>query len=78
MVTEPKGQVLAGTITFDGDKLEHTITKGYEILMNDILEDSVYSKQKGGQVFAKDDPHTWFKNLPMQYSGSYLRAGISG
>jgi hypothetical protein len=67
LVTKREGQVSAGTITLD-DKGKLTIQpeKGYEILMENTLEEGL----------AASDVRVWFDSLPSEYDGSYLRARI--
>lgn len=69
------GQKIVCTLTLDGDKVTGVAEPGYEVLLENILEESVCGA--GGKKFWRaDDPVGWFNALPIQYDGFYLRAWI--
>ena len=75
LVTEWDGrQVVAGEIIFDDGKLSVSATKGYEVLMENVMEDEIFV---GGNVFDRaNDPEAWLRGLPSFYTGSIVRARL--
>ena len=69
-------QTLAGKILLDGKKIRLEPVKGHMLLLKNIYKESVY--MKGKQLSSDDDPEKWFEGLPYQYSGSAVRAEITG
>ena len=66
------GQVVAGEIIFRDGKLSFSATKGYELLMENVMEDKTFVGEK---VFdPARDPKDWLRSLPSFYTGSILRA----
>ncbi len=55
-----------GALIYDGEKIT---TEG--LLAKKILSRSIFFK--GGELFAKDDPEAFIKNLFKEYSGTYIR-----
>jgi hypothetical protein len=69
-----EGQVVAGEINFRDGQLSFSATKGYEILMENVLEDKSIV---GETVFdPANDPRAWLQNLPGFYTGSIVRARL--
>jgi hypothetical protein len=77
LVTEwGEGQVVAGEIIFAGGKLSFSATKGYETLMQNIMEDKTFIAEN---VFdPAKDPRAWLRSLPSFYTGSIVRARLGG
>ncbi len=57
-----------GALIYDGKKIT---TEG--IVAKNILSRSIFFK--GGDLFAKDDPEAFIRNLFKEYSGTYIRVG---
>ncbi len=72
LVTTEEGQELACTLVLRNGKISAEPEKGYETLAESVLESSHFVE--GKQIGPQDDPEEWFKSLPRQYNGSYLRA----
>jgi hypothetical protein len=71
-----EGQVVAGEIIFRDGKLSFSATKRYEILMINIMKDKTFVR---GRVFdPTNNPQGWLRSLPSCYSGSMVRARLSG
>jgi len=75
LVTEWKaGQVVAGEIIFRNGKLSFSATKGYAILMQNVMEDKTFVGEK---VFdPANGPEAWLRSLPSFYTGSIVRARL--
>ena len=74
LVTEWEGQVVAGEIIFRDGKLSFSATKGYEILMENLMEDKTFVGEK---VFdPANDPKAWLRSLTNFYTGSVVRARL--
>ena len=75
LVTEwEEGQVVAGEIVFNDEGLSFSVTKGYEILMENVVEDKTFVGEK---VFdPAKDPKAWLRSLPSFYTGSIVRARL--
>jgi hypothetical protein len=72
LVTEWEGQVVAGEIILEDGKLSFSATKGYEILMENVMVDETFVGEK---VFDPvRDPKDWLRSLPSFYTGSTARA----
>jgi hypothetical protein len=73
LVTEwEKGQVVAGEIIFRDGELSFSATKGYELLMQKVMETKTLV---GKKLFdPANDPEAWLRSLPSFYTGSILRA----
>ena len=73
LVTEWEGgQVVAGEIIFRDGKLSFSATKGYEVLMENVMAGKTFVGEK---VFDPvNDPKAWLQSLPGFYTGSILRA----
>lgn len=68
------GQVVAGEIIFTDGKLSFSATRGYEILMANVMEDKTFVGEK---VFdPAKDPKAWLRSLPGFYTGSIVRARL--
>jgi len=67
LVTTENGQIVAGEIRLDGDRLTGHAQPGYETLLRNIL----------GKAPA-DNVAWWFNHLPEYYNGSYLRVRLEG
>ena|ERR1700694_250598 len=76
VVTTGDGQIVAGTLTEDNGKIASHPMPGYETLCDNVLAGSHIVEGGRRQITADDDPQEWFRNLPREYSGSYLRARI--
>ena len=74
-VTEwDEGQIVAGEIILTDGKLSFSATKGYEILMGNIMEDKTFVADN---VFdPANDPKAWLQSLPCFYTGSVVRARL--
>ena len=57
-------QYVAGVITLENGKLSYTANEGNENTMKSIMSE------------VTGDPKAWFRNLPLQYHGSALRASF--
>jgi hypothetical protein len=75
LVTEwEEGQVVAGEIILMSGKLSFSATKGYEILMENVMKDNIFVGEK---VFdPTKDPNAWLRSLPSFYTGSIVRARL--
>ena len=75
LVTEwEDGQVVAGEIILEDGKLSFSATKGYEVLMGNVMEDKTFVADN---VFDRaNDPKAWLQNLPGVYTGSVVRARL--
>ena len=75
LVTERKvGQVVAGEIILNEGKFSFTATKGYEFLMENVMEAKTFV---GENVFdPTKNPRAWLRSLPSYYSGSIVRARL--
>jgi hypothetical protein len=75
LVTEWEGgQIVAGEIIFKDGKLSFSATKGYEILMGNVMEDKTFVEEK---VFdPAKDPKAWLRSLPSFHTGSIVRARL--
>jgi hypothetical protein len=74
LVTEwEEGQVVAGRIIFKHGQLSlSSVTKGYEVLMENVMAGKTFV---GKKVFDPvNDPKAWLQSLPGFYTGSILRA----
>lgn len=68
------GQVVAGEIILEDGKLSFYATKGYEILMENVMEDKT---SVGETMFdPAKDPRAWLRSLPSFYNGSIVRARL--
>ena len=77
LITEwENGQVVAGEIVFSDGKLSFSATKGYEILMENVLGDKTFFRENAFDP-AKD-PKAWLRSLPSFYTGSIVRARLGG
>ena len=76
LVTEWEGgQVVAGKIIFRDGKLSFSATKGYEVLMENVMEDKTVV---GKKVFHPAiHPKDWLRSLPRFYTGSIVRARLA-
>jgi hypothetical protein len=72
--TTRQGQVLVATLFFNDGQIEGITERGNDILLKSVLADQVVVK--GKIIRRDDDPEAWFRGLPHQYNGSYLRARI--
>jgi hypothetical protein len=72
--TRKTGQELAGTLSLRDGEITAERQKGYERLMANILEETVWVEDQKKKVTKEDDPRLWFAILPREYSGTYLRA----
>jgi hypothetical protein len=75
LVTEwEEGQRVAGNIVLKNGKLSFYAVKGYEILMENAMEDKTFVGEK---VFdPAKDPKAWLRSLPSFYTGSIVRARL--
>lgn len=75
LVTEwDAGQVVAGEIVFRDGELSFSATKGYEILMQNVMEDKTFVAEN---VFdPAKDAKAWLRSLPSFYTGSVMRARL--
>lgn len=70
-----EGQVVAGEIILTDGKLSSSATKGYEVLMGNVIEDKAFA---GEDVFdPAKDPKDWLRSLPTFYTGSIVRARLA-
>jgi hypothetical protein len=68
------GQVVAGRIILEDGKLSFSPTKGYEVLMGNVMKDETFV---GGEMFDRaNDPKAWLQSLPGFYTGSIVRARL--
>lgn len=75
LVSTKQGQKVAGTVSFNGVDVVQQARPGYENLMKNVMKSPVIN----GEKFTREEnPEEWFKNLPAQYSGSYVRARMVG
>jgi len=74
LVTTTSGQASAGRIVLSGNVLSAEAAPGHETLMRSVMENPVVAFDKC--FTAVGDPEKWFEGLPLQYTGSYLRARI--
>ena len=73
LVTEwEEGQVVAGEIIFRDGKVSFSATKGYELLMQNIMADRIFVGEKAFDPAS--DPIAWLRSLPSFYTGSIVRA----
>jgi hypothetical protein len=72
LVSTKEGQELACTLVLRNGKISAKPEKGYEMLAESVLTDSHFFE--GEYISRRADPGKWFKALPYQYRGSYLRA----
>jgi hypothetical protein len=64
---------LAGTFKLRGGKISAQITSGSEILMNELLSTPNWLNAETS-VTAASNPKKWFKALPANNCGTYVRA----
>lgn len=73
LVTEwEDGQVVAGEIILEDGKLSLSATKGYEILMQNVIADRIFLGEN--VLDPVHDPKAWLRSLPSFYTGSIVRA----
>jgi len=75
LITEwDEGQIVAGEIILTDGKLSFSATKGYEILMENVMQGRIFAGEK---VFdPATDPKDWLRSLPCFYTGSIVRARL--
>jgi hypothetical protein len=75
LVTEWEGgQDVAGEIILEDGKLSFSATKGYEVLMENVMEGKTFF---GETLFdPANDPKAWLRSLPSFYTGSIVRARL--
>lgn len=64
---------LVGLVVLDGKTITAKAAKGYNVLMESILDDPVFVDKK---IYRDKDPVAWFEGLPRQYHGSRVWASI--
>lgn len=76
LVTEwEEGQVVAGEIILEDGKLSFSATKGYENLIQSVIEGKTFV---GTKLFdPANDPEAWLRSLPSFYTGSLVRARLA-
>jgi hypothetical protein len=74
LITEEDGSVVAGHFALEGGEITAHPKKGYEDLLERLLDSPIAVEQGTKAVTAKDQPEQWLAGLPTAYSGSYLRA----
>ena len=76
VVSEMGGRKVAGTITLDAGKITNTVTPGYELAMQRIMDCSVLQIAEGDEedisLTRASNPEAWFEWLPTRYHGSAL------
>jgi hypothetical protein len=73
--TTKDGQKLVAILTYDNGQITgKPVGNGKDILVKNILSDHVVVK--GKIIKREDNPEAWFRGLPYQYDGTYLRAGL--
>jgi len=73
LVTEwDEGQVVAGEIIVSDEKLSFSAKRGYEMLMENVMQDKTFVGEKAFDP--TKDPKAWLRSLPSFYSGSIIRA----
>jgi hypothetical protein len=74
LITTSEGQEQAGTIELRHKTLMTKPAPGYELMFSRIMATPY---EQGDELFtAQSNPVQWFRSLPSQYSGSYMRARI--
>jgi hypothetical protein len=77
LILKADGQVVAGRVILDGDGVSTTAESGHENFMVDILLDRMSVDGGKRWVTADGDPEAWFAALPVNFSGSRVRARIA-
>jgi hypothetical protein len=68
------GQVVAGEIVLRDGKLSFSSKKGFEVLMENVIQNKTFV---GKKVFdPANDPKAWLQSLPSSYTGSIVRARL--
>lgn len=75
LLTTEDGQKVAGVVIFGPGGLLATPTKGYEVLMKNVM---ATDHEVDGKEVSPEDMKAWFESLPRHYSGSYMRARMIG
>ena len=69
-----EGQIVAGAIFLKDGKLSVSLTKGHEVLMQNVMENRTFVGEK---LFdPAKDPKAWLRSLPSFYTGSIVRARL--
>lgn len=69
-------QIIAGRLTLLGGKVAPQAEPGYELLMKRVMKDVLVVN--GRQVTSASAPRAWLSALPKKYTGTYLRAKLTG
>jgi len=73
LLTEDKGQVVAGTVELVDGECVFSAAEGYEGTM-EMVQDHVCFDAEGEEYTEEDDPKKWYSLLPSAFNGSMMRA----